>query len=88
MNDTNEKVSKYPNLELAIMIVPTVGLARLAGDIETSVPQIAMAAILGGLGGGIGGLLLWLVKGKSKSVLISVLLLTIIGLFLMAWLVT
>lgn len=66
-------------LEMALLVVPVIMFPQLGELINANIPTLAMSAILGGLGGMIGFLLMWLLKEKKTSIKIS----AIVAMFLL-----
>ncbi|MCR9289568.1 hypothetical protein OAF63_07330 [Saprospiraceae bacterium] len=54
-------------------VMPAVLLPEFGEYISNDVPKLAMSAILGGLGGGFGALVYYLIKNKSKKLEILIL---------------
>ena len=83
MKNPKHGQAQYGTTELIICMAPAIMLPLAAGDIETGMPQIIAAGLLGGVGGVIGGVLYWFTKNKNKKVKYSAYAITFIGTVLL-----
>jgi hypothetical protein len=78
MNSNQQPKANYTNWELLIWMLPVMMLPAISESVRGNIPDVAMSAILGGIGGMIGVSLFWAIKNQAKSIKISVFIVTLI----------
>ncbi len=76
MKEEKNKASSI--LDMAMLVTPVIMLPQLGESLNTNIPELALSALLGGIGGGIGFVLMWTIKEKqiiTKSVALAALFL-------------
>lgn len=79
-----EKNKASSILDMAMLVTPVIMLPQLGESLNANIPELALSALLGGLGGGIGFTLMWITKEKQiitkALVLVALFLLFTLGI--------